>query len=107
MIDDAPTAAFTLADLARACGLSRFQVLRRFVSATGFTPHAYLVQRRLDVARRLIASNTPLAQAAADAGFADQSHMTRVFTSRYGVSPGAYAGALCCRPKPAILFKTK
>jgi AraC-like DNA-binding protein len=55
----------------------------------------------------LIAANTPLAQAAADAGFADQSHMTRVFTSRYGVSPGAYAAALCCRPKPAILFKTK
>jgi AraC-like DNA-binding protein len=35
-----------------------------------------------------------LAQVAAEAGFADQSHMTRVFASRYGFTPGAYAGAL-------------
>jgi AraC-like DNA-binding protein len=32
-----------------------------------------------------------LADAAAASGFADQSHMTRVFTRKYGVSPGAFA----------------
>ena len=93
MIDDAPGSAVTLADLARVSSLSRFQVLRAFTSATGFTPHAYLLQRRLGLARRLIAGRMPLAQAAAEAGFADQSHMTRVFTSRYGFSPGVYAAA--------------
>ncbi|WP_275431268.1 helix-turn-helix domain-containing protein [Klebsiella pneumoniae] len=46
------------------------------------------------VARRLIAAGTPLAEAAFAGGFADQSHMTRVFVRRYGVSPGAYAQAL-------------
>jgi AraC-like DNA-binding protein len=90
-IDDAPAAAITLADLARESGLSRFQVLRGFVRATGFTPHAYLTQRRIDLARRLIAERTPLAEAAAASGFADQSHMTRTFVRKYGVSPGAYA----------------
>ena len=94
LIDEEPTAPLLLADLARESGLSRFQVLRGFVRATGFTPHAYLLQRRVDLARRLIAGRTPLVEAALASGFADQSHMTRVFVHRYGVSPGAYAQAL-------------
>jgi len=36
----------------------------------------------------------PLAEAALAAGFADQSHMNRVFVRRYGVSPGIYAEAV-------------
>ncbi|HEV7372588.1 AraC family transcriptional regulator [Arenibaculum sp.] len=98
LIDDDPAAPVTLADLARECGLSRFQVLRAFARATGLTPHAYLVQRRIDVARRLIAQGTPLAEAAAASGFADQSHMTRTFVRKYGLSPGAYAGASISSP---------
>ena len=94
LIDNDPAAPVTLADLGRVCGMSRFQVLRGFAKATGMTPHAYLVQRRIDLARRLIAAGVPLAQAAADSGFADQSHMTRVFARRFGLSPGAYAQAV-------------
>ena len=93
LIDDAPAATLTLADLAAASGLGRFQLLRGFAKATGFTPHAYIVQRRIDLARRLIAGGANLADAAVESGFADQAHMTRTFTRRYGVSPGAYAAA--------------
>ncbi|MBK5565757.1 AraC family transcriptional regulator [Ensifer sp. SSB1] len=93
MIDDDPTAAITLADLATEARLSRFQLVRNFASAVGLTPHAYIVQRRIDLARRLIGEGTPLAEAAFAAGFADQSHMTRVFVSKYGLSPGLYAEA--------------
>ena len=93
LIDDAPAAARTLADLAEASGLGRFQLLRSFAKATGFTPHAYMVQRRIDLARRLIARGANLADAAVESGFADQAHMTRNFTCRYGLSPGAYAAA--------------
>ncbi len=92
-IDDEPATAVTLGDLAGLCGLSRFQLLRGFVAATGLTPHAYLTQKRMDLARRLIVRGTPLADAAAACGFADQSHMTRIFSRKYGVSPGAYAAA--------------
>lgn len=91
LIDDAPAAALSLADLARACGLSRFQVLRAFQRATGMTPHAYQMQRRLLLARRLLRQGLALADTAAAAGFADQSHMTRLFSRAYGVSPGRYA----------------
>jgi AraC-like DNA-binding protein len=41
-------------------------------------------------ARRLIESGADLAQAAADAGFADQSHLTRVFRAMVGVTPGEF-----------------
>lgn len=74
--------------------MSRFQLLRGFAGATGLTPHAYLVQRRIHLARRLIATGIPLAEAAIASGFADQSHMTRIFTRNHGISPGAYALAM-------------
>ncbi len=93
-IDDAPARPISLADLARESGLSRFQLVRAFARATGLTPHAYLMQRRIDLARRLIADRTPLAEAAAASGFADQAHMTRLFVRNYGVAPGAYAAAV-------------
>ncbi|WP_142846656.1 AraC family transcriptional regulator [Telmatospirillum sp. J64-1] len=94
IMDDDPARPHTLADLAAASGLSRFQVLRGFEQATGLTPHAYLMQRRLAMARRLIAAGMPLAAAAAASGFADQSHMTRLFARAYGLTPGAYAAAM-------------
>jgi AraC-like DNA-binding protein/quercetin dioxygenase-like cupin family protein len=94
LIDDDPLAPLTLTDLAAASGLSRFQVVRGIDRATGLTPHAYLMQRRIDIVRRLLGEGTPLAEAAIAGGFADQSHMTRVFVRKYGFSPGAYARAV-------------
>lgn len=92
LIDDDPAAPVSLADLACASGLSRFQVLRGFSQATGMTPHAYQVQRRVALARRLIRLGATLTDAAIASGFADQSHMTRVFVRLYGLTPGVYAG---------------
>jgi AraC-like DNA-binding protein len=94
LIDSDPTQAVTLADLARASGLSRFQVLRGFARSTGFTPHAYLMQRRIAIARGLIARGMRLSEAAIASGFADQSHMTRRFVRTYGVTPRAFADAV-------------
>lgn len=90
-IDDDPTAILSLQDLALQGGMSRFQLLRAFARLTGMTPHAYILQRRLHHARRLIAAGTPLVQVAIDSGFADQSHLTRLFVRNFGMSPGAYA----------------
>lgn len=94
VIDDDPAAPLTLAELAELCGLSHFRFLRAFTRATGLTPHAYLMQRRIHEARRLIAAGTSLAEAAFTSGFSDQSHMTRLFVRNFGVSPGAYAAAI-------------
>jgi AraC-like DNA-binding protein len=48
------------------------------------------MMRRLEGAKRLIAADASLADAAAGSGFADQSHMTRQFKQTYGVSPGQW-----------------
>jgi AraC-like DNA-binding protein len=98
MMEDDPLADWSLAELADACGLSRFQLVRSFARNTGFTPHAYLVHRRVLLARRLIAGGAALADAAAASGFADQSHMTRVFVRKYGMAPGAFAISFKTRP---------
>lgn len=94
LLDDDPARPVTLGELAQDAGLSKFQLLRAFVRQTGFTPHAYQIQRRIDMARRLIDAGSPLAEAAVASGFADQSHLTRAFVQRYGLTPGAYAAAV-------------
>lgn len=100
MIDDDPLADHSLARLAREAGLSRFQTLRAFARATGLTPHAYLLERRVQQARRMILAGADLADTAAASGFADQSHMTREFRKRYGLTPAT------ARKAAAIPFKT-
>ena len=93
MMDDDPTTAWSLAQLAHEAGLSRYQLVRQFAQVTGLTPHAYLVQRRLHHARRLMAAHMPLAEIAAASGFADQSHLTRLFARSFGATPHAYLRA--------------
>jgi AraC-like DNA-binding protein len=93
-IDDDPSSALTLADLAADAGMSRFQLLRGFAHEMGLPPHAYRMQRRMVLARQWIARGATLADAAAAAGFADQSHMTRAFVRLLGVTPANYAAAL-------------
>jgi AraC-like DNA-binding protein len=93
LVDDDPAAALTLSDLASVAEVSRFQLIRGFSRLTGLTPHAYIVQRRLNAARQMIGRGAALADAAAACGFADQSHFTREFSRRYGLTPGAYAAA--------------
>lgn len=83
----------SLAQLAHLAGLSRFQLVRQFARWQGLPPFAWLQQQRLGQARRLIATGTPLADAAAASGFADQSHLHRHFTRSWGYTPGQWQRA--------------
>jgi AraC-like DNA-binding protein len=93
-LDAAPEVPTSLAELAALSGVSRFQLLRGFARDVGTTPHAYLVQRRVRLARRLLAAGRPPAEAALQVGFADQSHMTRAFVRQFGITPGRYRAAI-------------
>lgn len=90
---DAPLQVPSLGELAQLAGLSKFQLLRRFRAAYGMTPFAWLQHQRAERARAWIAGGMELARAAAAAGFADQSHMTRVFLRQFGFTPGAWRKA--------------
>lgn len=103
-IDADPAMPRTLAELAREAGISRYQLHRNFVRAVGLAPHAYILQQRIALARRLIRAGTPLADAALETGFYDQSHLNRCFGRNFGVSPMRYAVpspvAAHIRPRP-------
>ncbi|MCR4465357.1 AraC family transcriptional regulator [Burkholderia sp. SCN-KJ] len=79
-----------LDELAELAGIDRFRLTRQFQRAYGTSPHAYLVRLRLRAARRLLAAGRTPAQAAADVGFADQSHLGRWFRRAYRMTPAAY-----------------
>jgi AraC-like DNA-binding protein len=81
-----------LADIARECSVSPFQLIRAFHSAFGVPPHAYLMQARLRRARALLQGGEEISTAAFSCGFVDQSHLTKVFKRYYGMTPGAYTG---------------
>ena len=68
-----------LDELAQVAGLSRHHFARSFKAATGLPPHCYQLQLALEHAKRLLAGGLPISQAALDAGFADQSHFSRLF----------------------------
>lgn len=85
-------------DLARLAGLSESWFAHSFKRATGVPPHRWLRQLRLARAQRLIeGSDLPLAAVAAEAGFADQAHLTRSFRGLTGQTPGAWRRAGAAR----------
>lgn len=79
-----------LEDLVACSGMDRFRLSRQFSRVFGRTPHAYLVQLRLRLARSLLAAGHDPAQVAVDVGFADQSHLGRWFRRAYRITPAAY-----------------
>jgi AraC family transcriptional regulator len=80
----------TLADLASVAGVSESHFTRVFRASTGESPHRYVMQRRLEHARRqLVLSSRPIAEIATEAGFADQSHLTRMMRRHEGATPQA------------------
>jgi AraC-like DNA-binding protein len=76
--------------LAARFAVSREVVIRRFARETGLTPHAFRLNARLNIARRLLPAGVAPAEAAALAGFADQSHLGRRFGAAFGSTPGQY-----------------
>jgi AraC-like DNA-binding protein len=71
-------------------GTDRYTIARHFRRAFGTSPDRYRTLRRLALARAAIESGQSLARAAAETGFADQSHMTRQFKRTYGLTPARW-----------------
>ena len=75
-------------ELAERAFLSKYHFMRLFKEQTGETVHAYVRQRRLLYAARLIREGVPANKAAADSGFSDYSTFHRAFRESFGISPG-------------------
>jgi AraC-like DNA-binding protein len=81
----------TMAAAAETLDAGATQLARAFKATFGIAPHAYVVARRLEVARDRILDGQPLADVAAEVGFFDQAHLTRRFKRFLGVTPGRFA----------------
>jgi AraC-like DNA-binding protein len=90
--------------LATLAGMTREGFTRRFHRIVGMTPHAYRIGIRLNAARALLASDVSPAEAAADAGFADQSHLGRAFRLYFGTTPNAYRRAMANGGAGSVTF---
>lgn len=84
------TRVVTLEEMEIVTGRDRWSLSHDFRTYYGTSPYRYLTMRRLDAVRGMLLSGTSLARAAADAGFADQSHMTRHFLKTFGHTPGRW-----------------
>lgn len=83
---------FTLDDLARQAGVSRFHFARLFRVSTGNSPMAYLLKSRIERAKQmLLQDERPVCEIAAVLGFCDQSHLTRTFRRLTGLTPREFA----------------
>ncbi|MHB0773965.1 helix-turn-helix domain-containing protein [Bradyrhizobium sp. 1.29L] len=81
----------SLQQMAAEFDLSVSHFSRAFRVSTGLPPHQWLLRQRVKAAKQLMTvRDLPLSEIAVSAGFADQSHFTRVFTSVIGVSPGVW-----------------
>lgn len=83
----------SLAELARAAGLSPWQLCRAFRTTYGLAPHAWLTHRRIEAGKRLLSLGWTPSAVAFEVGFADQSHFHRHFRRLVGASPGQYGVA--------------
>jgi AraC-like DNA-binding protein len=89
----APSVRHSMDELERIAGIDRWTLARQFRAAFGTSPSRFRTLRRLDAVRMLVASGCALSEAALEAGFADQAHMSRQFKQAYGLTPAHWAAA--------------
>ncbi|MDG1640971.1 AraC family transcriptional regulator [Klebsiella huaxiensis] len=80
----------TLDELAQVAALSPYHFQRQFKAHFHVTPHQMLMAIRLWRAKAFLTHGMPAADVALAAGLTDQSHLTRAFTRRYGITPVRY-----------------
>lgn len=95
-----PGVRHPVAEYERVSGLDRWALARQFRAAFGTSPSRFRTLRQLDRARGSMLAGLPLAEVAVTVGFADQSHLTRMFKGAYGMTPAAWLGATGRRPRP-------
>jgi AraC-like DNA-binding protein len=91
-IRDNCTQMLKLEDICFAAQLSPSYLIRAFKQQYGMTPHAFLVNRRIQFAQDRLRRGELIADVALEAGFADQAHFQRAFKQHLAATPGQYRG---------------
>ena len=91
LLDAHITEPLTLALAGQRIGARPAHLVRTFKQSFGIPPHAYVIGRRVELARQRLLQGQPPADVAIDVGFHDQAHLTRSFKRHVGTTPGRYA----------------
>ena len=89
-INDCLTQTIKVQDLAELLGISRFHFSRLFKQTTGISPHQYVMQQRIELAKQLLKQDVFIADIALDCGFNSHSHLGKYFRALTGMTPKAY-----------------
>ena len=89
-IRDNFTQLLKLEDICAAAQLSPSYLIRAFKQHYGMTPHAFVLNQRIQFARERLRRGKLIADVALEAGFADQAHFQRVFKQHLAATPGQY-----------------
>jgi len=93
-IDSNLDSSLLVEDLADIVSLSAAHFCRAFKKSFCSTPHAYIVHRRVERAQELMrTTRNPLSQIALDCGFADQTHLSKLFRRLTGRTPNNWRRA--------------
>jgi AraC family transcriptional regulator len=85
------TQDLSILDLATLTGMSESHFSRSFKRSVGVAPYQYLMQQRVERAKQLLAKQSiAISTIALDCGFANQTHLTKVFRQMTGMTPKAY-----------------
>lgn len=85
------TEDITLSDLARQACMSRSGLIRQFHRSYGCTPLSFILNRRIEMARKLLAEgNLQVKHVAYECGFQDVNYFIRLFRKRMGITPGRF-----------------
>lgn len=99
-LETAPELPCSLEDMAALACMSKYHLVRAFRREAGLTPHQFQLQNRVRKGQRLLNGPATVAEAAAAAGFCDQSHFDRQFKRLVGLTPADYKRA--CRTVPGL-----
>ena len=89
-IDEHFLRTIRLQDICAAASLSEAYLIRAFEQRYHMTPHAYLINRRIQHAQTQLREGALIADIAQQTGFADQAHFQRVFKKHLAATPGQY-----------------
>jgi len=80
----------TLSKISKELNVSAFHIIRVCKQNFGLSANAYIVNKRVHRAKKLISDGVDISQAAVDVGFYDQSHLTNIFKKVFAITPKAY-----------------
>lgn len=85
-----PPACLSLEEMGALARLDKYSLVRGFNSHYGITPWRYLEALRVNLGQQMLGEGRKIAEVAINCGFTDQSHFSRCFKARTGITPGEY-----------------